>query len=206
MTEPQRPPTITADDWNRRYETADMPWDSGLVSRELRRIVEASEITHGAAIEFGCGTGTNAVYLAEQGFEVTGVDLAPLAVERAKAKAQAGDVNVQFVCGDVTRLEQISGPFDFVFDRACYHCVRRAGLLGGYLKTVARLTRPGSRILVLAGNPDGGEAGGPPKVTAAELLGDFEPTFRLDRLEAFRFEDAGGVEAWLGWSCLMTRR
>lgn len=204
--EPKRPPTITADDWNRRYEQADVPWDSNLVSRELQRLVESGEVAPCAAIEFGCGTGTNAVYLAEQGFQVTGVDLAPLAIERATARAQASKVDVRFLCGDVTRLDEIKAPLDFVFDRGCYHCVRRAGLLGGYMATVARLTKPGSRMLVLAGNPDDSDPGGPPKVAAAQLLAEFEPLFRVERLAAFRFEDAGGIEGPLGWSCLLTRR
>jgi SAM-dependent methyltransferase len=204
--EPKRPPTITADDWNRRYREADLPWDSGLVSRELRRVVESGEVAPGTAIELGCGTGTNAVWLAEQGFNVTAVDLAPLAIELAEARARAAGVAVRFVVGDVTRLDDVAGPLDFVFDRGCYHCVRRAGLLGGYLATVRRLTTPGARLFVLAGNPDAKEEGGPPKVTAAELVGDFEPFCRVERLTAFRFEDSGGIDGPLGWSCLLTRR
>lgn len=206
MPDPKRPPTITADDWNRRYETADVPWDSGLVSRELRRLIESRDVAPCTAIEFGCGTGTNAVYLAEQGFEVTAVDLALPAINRAKLKAEEKKANVRFVCGDVTKLDEIAGPFDFIFDRGCYHCVRRAGLLGGYQATLKRLTKPGTRMLVLAGNPDAGEEGGPPKVAASLLLAEFESLFRVERLAAFRFEDAGGVEGFLGWSCLMTRR
>lgn len=167
------------------------------------------------AIELGCGTGTNAVYLAEQGWDVTAVDLAPQALEQAQrrtADAQragrfaGGAQPPRFVVGDVTQLDAITGPFDFVFDRGCYHCVRRAGLLGGYISTVRRLTVTGSRILILAGNPDAGEPGGPPKVTAAELMADFEKLCRIERLAAMRFEEADGSDGPLGWSLSMTRR
>lgn len=206
MPEPKRSPTVTADDWNRRYHEADVPWDSGRPSAELRRLVESGELAPGSMIEFGCGTGTNAVYLARHGFTVTAVDLAPLAVERAEAKAAEAGVAVRFVCGDVTKLDDVAGPFDFVFDRGCYHCVRRAGLLDGYLATVARLTQPGARLLVLAGNADSPEEFGPPKVAAAELAAEFEPLGRIERLAAFYFEDVGGVRGPLGWSCLLTRR
>lgn len=210
MSEPKAP-TISADDWQRRYLAGDAPWDSGLVSRELRQFVDSGDLAplaanRTAAIELGCGTGTNAVYLAQQGFTVTAVDFAAEAVERAKARARAAVVDVRFVCGDATKLDDVTGPFDLVFDRACYHCVRRAGQLSGYVKTVERLTQPGARLFILAGNPDAGEAGGPPKVRAAELVGDFERSFRLERLTAFRFEDAAGVAGPLGWSAMFVRR
>lgn len=215
MTEPERKPTTTADDWQRRYETEDTPWDSNRVDRELQRVVESRATSLPAsrlrALELGCGTGTNAVYLAERGFDVTGVDLAPRALERAATRAAAtrftdGATPARFVVGDVTQLDDVVGPFDFVFDRGCYHCVRRAGLLGGYLATLRRLTTTGSRVLILAGNPDAGEAGGPPKVTATELAADFEKFCRIERLEVMRFQEADGADGPLGWSLLMTRR
>jgi SAM-dependent methyltransferase len=183
---------------------------------ELRRYVEAGEFATDAgvrprAIELGCGTGTNAVYLAQQGFEVTAVDFATDAIARAERRAAetqfaAGTEPPRFVLGDVTKLDAVVGPFDLLFDRACYHCVRRAGLLSGYLATVRRLTAPGARLLVIAGNPDAGEVGGPPKVSAAELTGDFEKLCRIERLIATRFEEADGSAGPLGWSLLMTRR
>lgn len=220
MTEPERKPTTTAEDWQRRYIAADTPWDSGRVDAELRRVIESGELAATApascrAIELGCGTGTNAVYLAEKGWEVTAVDFAPRALERAKLRASeaqnegliaAPSQPPRFVLGDVTHLDAVTGPFDFLFDRACYHCVRRAGQLGGYLATVRRLTESGSRLLIIAGNPDAGEAGGPPKVTAAELIGDFEKFCRIERLASVRFEEADGSDGPLGWSLLMTRR
>ena len=198
-------PTTTADDWNRRYDTADTPWDTGLVSAELRRIVESGCIPPSTAIEFGCGSGTNAIYLAQRGFTVTAVDLASTAIEQAEAKARAAGAQLTLLSGDVSKLA-VAGPFDFVFDRGCYHCVRRAGLLDGYLATLARVTKPGSRILVLAGNADAGTEEGPPKVRAAELTAEFEPLCRIERLAAFHFEDAGGAVGPLGWSCLLSRR
>lgn len=206
MTEARRLPTTSAEDWNGCYRDGHLPWDSGKPSAELRRLVESGELRPCAVVEFGCGTGTNAVYLAEHGFTVTAVDLAPLAVEAAEKKAAAAGVRVRFVCGDVTQLDEVAGPFDFVFDRGCYHCVRRAGLLEGYLATLARLTKPGTRLLVLTGNADSTEELGPPKVKAAELTAEFEPLCRIERLAAFHFEDAYGTQGPLGWSGLLTRR
>lgn len=206
MIPADKKPKSSADDWNECYAAGSTPWDSGLVERELRRLVEAEALPRGRTLELGCGTGTNAVYLAERGFEVTAVDFAAGAVAAAEARAARAGVRITFVCTDVSRLDALAEPFDFVFDRGCYHCLRREGALAGYLRTLERLTRPGSRVLLMAGNPDAAEQGGPPRVTAAELCHDFERRFRLERLAACRFEDAGGVEGPLAWSLLMTRR
>ncbi|MCE9606848.1 MAG: methyltransferase domain-containing protein [Planctomycetia bacterium] len=222
MADSERKPTTTAEDWQRRYELEETPWDSGRVEVELRRLIESGELIadangSGRAIELGCGTGTNVVYLAEQGFTTTGIDFAPPAIARAATRASQATFTPPlraptFLTADVTKLDAVAkpdgvtGPFDFLFDRGCYHCIRRAGQLSGYLATVRRLMPAGSRLLILAGNPDAGEVGGPPKVTAAELAGDFEKICRIDRLVARRFEESDGSSGPLGWSLLMTRR
>jgi len=208
MPEPDgtRVPAVTSADWQGRYDARETPWDSGLVDRELRDFIENGMVAPCRALELGCGTGTNALYLAERGFTVTAVDFAANAVEAARKRAAEAGVSIEFVVGDVTNLPTVVGPFDFVFDRGCYHCVRRAGGLGGYLKTLERLTMPGSRVLVLAGNPDSGEPGGPPKVTATALGADFERHYRIERLTAMRFEDAGHVDGPLGWRLEIARR
>ena len=74
-------------DWEQRYRDGETPWNSGLVSKELQRVLRERGIEPCRALELGCGVGTNAVFLAEQGFEVTAVDCAPLALERAGAEA-----------------------------------------------------------------------------------------------------------------------
>jgi len=81
MTDPVR--------WDERYQTGDTPWDTGQPSSELQRVLTEDQIGPCAALEIGCGTGTNAVYLAQQGFELTAVDVSPLAVATAQARATA---------------------------------------------------------------------------------------------------------------------
>ena len=95
-------------------------------SSELQRVFSRNTIQPCRALELGCGTGTNSVWLAQQGFEVTGVDVAPLAVEQANKRAQAAGVQVHFVVADVLHLPDLDGPFAFFFDRGCYHAVRRS--------------------------------------------------------------------------------
>ena len=182
-----------------------MPWDSGLRSRELARVLDSGLVSPGRAVELGCGTGTNSVYLAQRGFEVTALDCSPLALERAKQRAAQAGVSVDFVLADLCQFEKVLPPFDFVFDRGCYHCARRIDL-AGFLKTLASLTRPGSRYLVLTGNANEQSDEGPPRLHEHEIRADFEALFAIEFVREIRFEDAGGIDGPLGWSCLMTRR
>src|SRR4051794_2117363 len=108
-------------DWNDSYRDGNLPWDTGRPSSELQRVISQSTIQPGRALELGCGTGTNCVWLAQQGFEVTGIDVASLAVERAEKRALAAGVKAHFVVADVLQMPDLDGPFAFFFDRGCYH-------------------------------------------------------------------------------------
>jgi len=112
-------------EWNDRYREGNLPWDTGRPSSELERVLSRNAIGPCRALEIGCGTGTTSVWLAGHGFEVTGIDVAPLAVEQADERARAAGVNVHFLVADVLDLPELDGPFAFFFDRGCYHAVRR---------------------------------------------------------------------------------
>ncbi|MBT5018659.1 methyltransferase domain-containing protein [bacterium] len=192
-------------DWQQKYETGNIPWDSELPSAELFKVLEEYSIPPGRAIELGCGTGTNAVALAKLGWKVTAVDCVEEALVEAKSKADADQVNVDWIAADVQNFGVALGPFDFVFDRGCYHCCRRVDL-SGYLKTLENMTRTGAYMLCLCGNPNGNEQGGPPRVPEADLREEFSSLFEIIHLREFHFEDAGGVQGPLGWSIWMKRK
>lgn len=196
-------------DWQQRYESGDTPWDSGQPSSRLLEVLRDHQIPSGRALELGCGTGASAIALAQRGFDVTAIDLAPLAIERARQQAAEAHVSVNWIVGDVLAPPDLPGPFDFVFDRGCYHCIRRDDPTAGparLLKILQHHTSPGTRMLLLAGNADEQTEHGPPRVTAEEIRSDFESLFEIDELEPFRFEGAPDEPHYLAWSCLMTRR
>ncbi len=198
-------PHMTADDWNQHYVDGNLPWDSGRPSKELIRVLDEEPIKPGRAGELGCGTGTNAIYLASRGFDVTAFDLSPAAVARARQSAAKAGAKVEFAEADLCRFTLDVPPFDFLFDRGCYHAARRIDQ-PGFLKTLNRLTRPGTRFLLLAGNANEKGPPGPPTVTAAEICSELEPLFEIQFLREFRFEVPDPPEGFLAWSCLMTRR
>ncbi|MGQ0637083.1 MAG: class I SAM-dependent methyltransferase [Planctomycetaceae bacterium] len=193
-------------DWNDRYRDGNLPWDTGQPSSELERVVSRHAIRPCRALELGCGTGSNSVWLAQQGFEVTGVDLAPLAVERAEKRAQEAGVKAHFVVADVLQLPDLAGPFAFFFDRGCYHAVRRSAP-EEYAPAVARQLSSGGRGLILAGNAREPHDPGPPVVTEEQIRDELGQAFRIVDLHEFRFDEAPDIpERFLGWSCLVEKR
>jgi SAM-dependent methyltransferase len=132
--------------YNMLYRYFRAPWDIG-VRDELASLVESGRISPCRAIDLGCGTGTNAVYLAQQGFDVTGVDYAEAAIEKARARAAAAGLRVHFVVDDLTDLRHVSGGYDFLLDYGTLDDLR-PGQREPYLRHMLRLTHPGSRFLL----------------------------------------------------------
>src|SRR5690606_19960357 len=112
-------------DWDQRYQTGDTPWDVGKPCEELIRVLDEYAIAPGRALELGCGTGTDSVYLASRGFDVVGVDLSPTAISRAEQRKTEAGVMCRFVVADVFRLPDLGAPFPFIYDRGCFHITRQ---------------------------------------------------------------------------------
>lgn len=186
------------DGWDGRYRgKGRAPWDRGKSDGNLVAAVEGGRLKPGRAVVLGCGSGTNAIYLASKGFDVTAMDVAPTAIAIAKAKADKAKVTVRWLVADVLAPPKMK-PFDVIFDRGCYHGVRRVSATG-YVKTADTLSRPGTMMLVLAGNANEPRHYGPPRVDETHLVGDFAKTWDFVHLQ----EHKGG--AWF-WSALMRRR
>jgi SAM-dependent methyltransferase len=193
--------------WDNRYRSEERPpWDTGRPSAELIRRLGQYLIPRGRAIEFGCGAGNNAIWLAQQGFDVTAVDISPTAIAMAEANGKSAGVNVRFVAADVTELPDLGPPFAFFFDRGCYHAVRR-GNAAGILRELDRVTGPGSWGIVLTGNAKEEHKPGPPAVSEETLRNELGALFDIVSLDEFRF-DQGETDGCrhLGWSCVLHKR
>ncbi|MCA9039589.1 MAG: class I SAM-dependent methyltransferase [Planctomycetaceae bacterium] len=191
--------------WNERYQNNDTPWDSRQVSKELKRVIEEHQIKPARALELGCGTGTNAIHLAQQGFEVTAVDFSERALETAAMKAHEANVEIKFILGDLTDLHLAVTPFDFLFDRGVYHCVRNENL-PGFLNTLKKNTHPGSLWLSLSGSTNEEHDEHIPKVSEEDIKQDLGGLFDIVQLREFHFEDEGERQGPLGWSVLLRRK
>ncbi len=98
--------------------------------------------------DLGCGTGTVAVLLAEHGHEVTGVDLSPNMIDRARTKARAARQTVRFEVGDAAHPPLDAGTYDVVFAR---HVVWALADPTAALQRWAALLAPGGRFVLVEG-------------------------------------------------------
>jgi SAM-dependent methyltransferase len=189
--------------WDTPYRDDRRPgWDTGRVAPELKKLVEQEPAKRGRAVVLGCGTGTNAIYLAGQGFDVTGVDVAPSAFIHAERKAREAGVKVRWVVADVLALPELE-PVDLIFDRGCYHHVRQYNA-AGYVQSVRSLSRPGTRLLLLAGSAKEPRRRGPPKIKEEEIRGDFSNLFEFEWFREIRFDSVNpDAQGPLAWSVLM---
>jgi SAM-dependent methyltransferase len=192
------------DHFTRVYAGGSPPWDRGKPDPELIRVLDAGLLPGRTVLEFGCGYGDNAIELARRGYQVMAVDFVAQAVELARRKAQAAKVKVDFRCADVVALE-FERPFDVLFDRGCYHHMRRADL-AGFQGMLRRVTRAGSRWFCLAGNANQKTDVGPPRVHEDEIRAELEPLFEiLDLREVEVHNERTGTRV-LFWAVLLQGR
>ena len=123
-----------------QYRFSKPPWDSGVTPPEVVALIEGAKIPPGRALDLGCGTGTNSIYLAKHGFTTVGVDYSPRAIATARAKARRAGVAVDWYVADATRLDFLNPPFDFVLDLGCLHTIEPTER-ARYVANLARLTR-----------------------------------------------------------------
>ncbi|MBI5684644.1 MAG: class I SAM-dependent methyltransferase [Verrucomicrobia bacterium] len=193
-------------DWNETYrDPQTAPWDTGRPSAQLRLLLESGVVKPCRALDLGCGTGTNVIFLAQQGFEATGVDLSEVAVQRAVEKARVANANANFVCASVLALPDFGEPFEFVFDRGCFHTLAK-DQRSAFVGQVLRVTRPGSAYFLLCGNAKEPLDPGPPTVSEEEIRATFSRDLDIEWIREFRFDTAGLPKAPLGYAALMRRR
>jgi SAM-dependent methyltransferase len=141
------------------YRLGFTPWDGHPLAQSLRNLVEGNglpALPAGAALELGCGTGDTSIYLAKQGWQVTAVDFVPAALEKARAKAGAESVDVNFAQADVRQLRHtgINGPFALIVDNGCLHNMNDDDR-DAYVREVSAVAAPDARLLIVAFIPGG---------------------------------------------------
>lgn len=191
-------------DFAERYASGKTPWDSGKPCEELLRVLSAHNFMGSSVLEFGCGTGTNAVELARRGYQVTAVDVVEQAIKIARDKARAAAVDVDFRVVDVLK-ERLDGTYDMLFDRGVYHCLRTVDL-NVFQEFLKNTTRIGSWWLSLAGNAKEDTDPGPPVVSEQEIRSELGALFDIIELREFRFTTNDNGFRPLGWSILMRRK
>ncbi|OBH00854.1 class I SAM-dependent methyltransferase [Mycobacterium sp. E3247] len=124
-----------------------IPWDIGAPQPIIVELAQAGEIT-GPVLDAGCGLGENALFFAECGYQVTGVDASSCAIEDNRTKAHERGLQVEFVVADATTMEGVEGPFRTAVDSALLHCLD-AEAQRSYISALHGICERGARLHLL---------------------------------------------------------
>ena len=167
--------------WELLYLFKKTPWDTGITPPEIVAVIESGKVPIGRALDLGCGTGTNAIYLAQRGFEVIGIDVSRRALALARRKVRAAQLadRVRLERGDVTLMRcWVPGDsIDFAFDIGCFHNLN-VEARRRYVSALTAVLKPGAIYMLYAFEPQADRRG----VALDEIAALFDPAFRLDAL------------------------
>jgi cyclopropane fatty-acyl-phospholipid synthase-like methyltransferase len=173
-------------------------WEAGETPQEVREAFLYGGIPPGAALDLGCGTGTNAIYMAMQGRQVIGLDFVPEAIRKARRKAQqagAGE-SARFEVADVTRLDEMELPqCGFALDMGCFHGLSTDGQRG-YVAGLVKALVPGGRYMLYTLNPRK-EAGFTFGMKAEDVQAVFSPWFTIERVARRGSRSRGSTWFWM---------
>ena len=189
-----------------RYEAGDTPWDIGKPDFNLIQTVTATPIAPCKALDIGCGTGDNTIWLSQQNFPVLGIDTSAIAIDKAKDKALKAHVQCTFMVIDflTSRIEE--APFGFAFDRGCFHAVKSDKERNSFAKNVnAHLEKDGLWLSLVGNADEQRHAPGPPQRTARDIVNAVEPFFEILLLVSTYF-GSNRPSPPRAWACLMRKR
>jgi ubiquinone/menaquinone biosynthesis C-methylase UbiE len=186
----------------RNYPLSELGWELGKPRQILVEYVEEGVVKKGKALDICCGAGTNTVYLAEKGFDVTGIDISPTAVEYAKAKAAVARVNIRFMVQDFLQLPFADEEFDFVFDMGCFHHVKtrdRATFIDG----VSRVLKKGGCYMLTCFSYKNGS--GWNHFTKQQIIELFQGRFEMGQFRHYPSVEGDGVTRYF-YTVLMKKK
>ena len=199
-----RPPSAAADNvltqgkdfFDDAYEGVP-PWDIGRPQPEIVRL-ESEGLFQSEVLDVGCGTGENALYLAQRGHRVIGIDGARKAIARAKEKATARGLRADFLVWDALKLPGLGRRFDTVIDSGLFH-VFADEERGSFVKGLAEVLKPGGGYFMLCFSDKEPGSWGPRRIKKEEIQQAFGKGWMIDSLLPSRFAthlDDIGAHSW----------
>jgi len=172
--------------WEQLYQDKFTPWDVKRPDSHLMEVVKSTPVEPCRALELGCGTGTNAIWLARQGFTVTALDLSETALGLARKKE--GAELCTFVFADFFEDPLPGTDFGFVFDLGCMHGFAHPEHRDMLARRIAACLADGGLWLNISSSLDG-EAVCPSRLSARDITAAAEPYFEIRSLTATQLDN-----------------
>ncbi len=137
---------------------------------ELSQLVESGRIKAGRALDLGCGTGREVIYLAQHGFDATGVDISPTAIRMAREAADAVGVEARFIVDDLTEMSRVEGSFDLLMDYGAINDLNQ-NQRDAYMSRVLPLASDGAQFVLMCFDN---------KLPLSEIEGRLAGTFSIE--------------------------
>ena len=163
-----------------------LPWEQHAPSDVLVALVESGVVAKGPALDICCGSGHNAVYLAQQGFICYGIDISPTAIGYARERAAKEGVTCQLSAGNALELPYPDSTFTLVFDRGCFHSMAPADR-ETYIKGVYRVLQPTGKYLLGCFSSRDHSYGPPYGFSPADIRRYFSKLFKIHSIEEFPY-------------------
>jgi cyclopropane fatty-acyl-phospholipid synthase-like methyltransferase len=193
-------------DWWERAYTGSPPWDIEVPQPEIVKLVKNNEVPKGRVLDIGCGLGDNSIFLAKNGFSVTCMDIAHLAIDKGKVKADKQKVKVDFRVGDVLKLDQYfdQGYFNAIVDSGLFHTLSDDER-PIFAKQVRWVLADGGKYFMLCFSDKERGNEGPRRVSKKEIEVTFSNVLRIDYVKDAFFATKWGKEGAKAYLSSMTK-
>lgn len=187
--------------WDEAYQReAPAPWDIGRPQPVVAELAEQGRLT-GDLLDAGCGTGEHTLLAAVGGAQARGIDLSPVAIERARAKAAGRGIDIPFEAADLLTVQLPEAAFDVVLDSGVFHSFDDEGR-ERYVRQLRRWLKPGGILFLICFSDRQPGEWGPRRVSRAKIESAFASGWSLQQVRACVFDinplpDADEVQAWL---------
>lgn len=180
------------------------PWDIGRPQKEFVQLVRSGEIT-GSVLDIGCGTGEHALFFAGEGYDVWGIDSAPLAIQKAKEKAAIRGLHVHFLIQNALDLSRLNRKFDTVTDSGFFHTLSDEDR-PVFVDNLAAVLFPAGKYFMLCFSELEPAGYGPRRITQTEIRDSFRDGWYINYIRPAVFESRTRAEGPRAWFSSISRK
>lgn len=190
----------------KHYEEGFMPWAHEKPDFNIVETVESWPIEPCKALDVGCGTGIESIWMAKNGFDITGIDVSPVAIEMCNENALKHNAKANFRVFDFMTESLSKSNYDFTFDRGFFHGFHTHKERVEIVERFYHILNNNGLWLSLLGSADGEKREpGPPLRSAKEIISATEGLFETLMLKTSYFGNEQ-ADPSKNWVCLMRKR